>query len=171
MGAIMGNFLFDVIQSMVVHKVDFVLCGGLACVLHGSERTTFDIDIHIRMDEDNILHLIEFARSHGLKPRIPEPLENLMIAEKRNTWKREKGALVYTLTSTDGIVQLDVFLDYPIPYDKLVERAILFEAEGVSFPVSSMEDMLAVKEAISEKRPQDYQDIAFLKEKLEHENK
>lgn len=166
----MGNFLFDVIQNLVVHKVDFVLCGGLACVLHGSERSTFDIDIHIRMDQDNIQRLIEFARSNNLKPRIPEPIENLMNEEKRNSWRRDKGALVYTLTSTDGLVQLDVFLDYPIPYDKLVGKAVFFEAEGITFPVSSVEDMLAVKEGISEKRPQDYQDIAFLKEKLEHEN-
>lgn len=166
----MGNFLFDVIRKLVEHRVDFVLCGGLACVLHGSERSTFDIDIHIRMEEDNIQCLIEFARSSGLKPRIPEPLENLMLADKREAWIREKGAIVYTLIGKDGITQLDVFLDYPIPYEKLVKNAVIFEADGVPIPVSSVADMLRVKEGIPEKRIQDYQDIEFLKGKLRHED-
>lgn len=165
----MGNFLFDVIRDLVAHQVGFVLCGGLACVLHGSDRTTFDLDIHIRMEPDNIERLIRFARERNLQPRIPEPLENLASAEKREQWVHEKGALVYTLTGKDGLVQIDVFLDYPIPFGELASRAVMFEAQGISIPVASMADMLTVKEQIPEKRPQDLQDIAFLRERLHGE--
>ena len=162
----MGNFLFDVIRDLLGHEVDFVLCGGLACVLHGSERTTFDIDIHISMESDNLERLIEFAKKNNMSSRIPEPLENLLSPEKREEWLHTKGALVYTLMSNDGLVQVDVFLDYPIPFSELVNRAVIFEAEGLSIPVASMADMLKAKEHIAEKRPQDLQDIEFLKGRL-----
>lgn len=165
----MGNFLFDVIRDLLNYKVEFVLCGGLACVLHGSDRTTFDIDILVRMERRNLERLIQFAKDRGLNPRVPEPIEHLMLPEKRREWIRGKGALVYTLTSQDGLVQLDIFLDYPIPFEDLVRRADLFEAEGYMIPVASVEDMLEAKQQIREKRPQDLQDIAFLKGRLGHD--
>lgn len=164
----MGNFLFDAIRGLTEHRVDFVLCGGLACVLHGSERTTFDIDILVRMDRDNLQRLIGFVRAHRLTPRIPEPVDSLLNPEKRKQWLLEKGALVYALSGKNGLVQLDVFLDYPIPFAELSSRAVIFEAEGVRIPVSSIPDLLKAKESMNVKRPMDIQDIAFLREKLSH---
>ena len=167
-GTAMGNFLFGVIRGLVEHRVDFVLCGGLACVLHGSERTTFDIDILVRMDEDNLQRLIRFARAHRFTPRIPESLDSLLNPERRKEWIRDKGALVYTLSAERGLAQVDVFLDYPISYPELASRAVVFEAEGVGIPVSSIPDLLKAKESMADKRPRDLQDIAFLRERIEN---
>lgn len=163
----MGNFLFDAIRGLTEHRVDFVLCGGLACVLHGSERTTFDIDILVRMDRDNLQRLIGFVSAHRLTPRIPEPVDSLLNPKKRKQWLQEKGALVYSLFGEKGLVQIDVFLDYPIPFPELASRAVIFEAEGVRIPVSSIPDLLKAKESMDVKRPMDIRDIEFLREKLE----
>lgn len=42
----MENYLLKIITSLVEKDVDFVICGGVACVLQGCERTTFDIDLY-----------------------------------------------------------------------------------------------------------------------------
>jgi hypothetical protein len=47
----MKNFLFDVISELKENEVDFVICGDVACVLQGCERTTFDIDLNILTDK------------------------------------------------------------------------------------------------------------------------
>ncbi len=50
----MRNYLFEVIRAFVESGVDFVVCGGVACVLQGCERTTFDIDIYARLSPENL---------------------------------------------------------------------------------------------------------------------
>jgi hypothetical protein len=37
------------LTALAEHQVDFVICGGLACFIHGSSRNTQDIDICVRM--------------------------------------------------------------------------------------------------------------------------
>ena len=39
----MQNFLFNIIKDLSQRHIDFVVCGGVACILQGCERTTLDI--------------------------------------------------------------------------------------------------------------------------------
>jgi pseudouridine-5'-phosphate glycosidase len=47
----MENFLFDAIACLAKAGVDFVICGGVACILQGSNRNSFDLDISVDMNE------------------------------------------------------------------------------------------------------------------------
>jgi len=40
--------LGQIIPPLVRAKVDFILIGGMAAILHGSARVTFDVDLFIR---------------------------------------------------------------------------------------------------------------------------
>lgn len=55
----MENFLFDAIARLAKVGVDFVICGGVACILQGSNRNSFDLDISIDMNEANLKKLIQ----------------------------------------------------------------------------------------------------------------
>ena len=50
----MNNHLKDILIALAKNKIKFVLCGGVAVVLHGVERLTMDIDVAVSMDEDNL---------------------------------------------------------------------------------------------------------------------
>src|SRR5687767_7419963 len=54
----MLNLLKDVFASFQKHKVEYLVIGGIAAVLHGVPRATFDLDILINPTLDNAQHLL-----------------------------------------------------------------------------------------------------------------
>jgi hypothetical protein len=51
--------LAQVIPPLVRAKVDFILIGGMAAILHGSARVTFDVDVVYSRTQGNIERLAE----------------------------------------------------------------------------------------------------------------
>jgi len=49
----------NVLDALAKYKVDYILIGGVAVMLHGVERLTRDIDIFIKMERNNIQRLRE----------------------------------------------------------------------------------------------------------------
>ena len=166
----MENFLFDAIASLAKAGVDFIICGGIACILQGSNRNSFDLDISVDLDEKNLKKLVTVAKKKQWTPRVPEPIENILVPSKRKQWIEEKHARVFTLNSPDGLLQIDIFLTYPIGFEELKKEADVFEVDGIHFKVSSLHHLLTAKKLIENKRKQDLYDIEMLEELL-HETK
>ena len=55
----MLNQLQDVFKSFQQHSVKYVLIGGVASVLYGVPRATFDLDILIEASSDNAKKLLQ----------------------------------------------------------------------------------------------------------------
>lgn len=163
------NNIWDLIEALTTNKVEFVVCGGVACFLHGVDRATFDLDISISISSDNINKVIYTAKLLGLKPRIPEPIENLLDPVKRELWIKDKGAMVYTLIVPDSIIQLDIFLTYPKSFEELQQNAVIMNIKGIDVAVSSREDLIYAKSKVQPSRKKDQDDIAELKRIIENE--
>jgi hypothetical protein len=58
--------LAQVIPPLVSARVDFILIGGMAAILHGSARVTFDVDVLYSRADGNIQRL-----ANGLSPYKP----------------------------------------------------------------------------------------------------
>ena len=159
----MKNLLFEAIKKLAKENVDFVICGGIACILQGSDRNSLDLDLNINMSQINLTNLVNVAQEMGWKPRVPVPIEDLMDGNKRKQWIEEKNALVFTLLSNDGMLQIDIFLSYPIGFETLKKDANIFEIDDIKFAVSSKEHLIQAKESINPKRQQDDYDINILK--------
>lgn len=156
--------------TLARHDVDFVLCGGVAVILHGVDRrVTNDVDACVRMDRDNLTRLIEAARELDLRPRVPEPLDAILDEEKRRQWIFLKQARVFTLVSTKHPMQLDVFLQYPIRYDLLRNEADAFFVEGQTIRVSNKRHLIEAKSQVQPPRRTDLYDITRLQELLDRE--
>jgi len=160
------NKVRDVLVALVAGGVDYVVCGGLACVLQGVNRVTHDLDLDIALDAENLERFLAVARARSLRPRVPEPLESLADPARRKSWVEEKQAVVFTLVSERGDLVIDVFLQYPIPHDELRDAADPFEIGGVRVAVSSKADLLRAKRAVQPPRKQDLRDIEDLEELL-----
>ena len=166
----MTNHLLELIKRLVEFEIEFVVCGGVACVLQGCDRVTLDVDVYIPMNRDNLTRLVSMANSAGLHPRNPEPIESLLSRERREQWINEKNALVYTLRDSSGMIQLDIFLDYPISWEELRSTSDPFEIDGIRFLVSSRRNLIRAKEAVRPIRAKDIEDIKQLKELISDES-
>lgn len=161
--------LIDLLKALYAHDCRFVVCGGVACVLQGVERATYDLDVLVVMEPDNLQKVLCTAAGLELVPRIPQPAEQLLDPELRQKWKEDKNALVYTFASHNSPLQLDILLDYPISFDDLMQRADLIDIDGCLIPVSSKEDLLTIKKAIEPPRTKDRIDIEELEALLAEE--
>lgn len=155
------------LRVLLEQGVDFVVCGGVACIMHGVSRTTVDIDLAVRLTDDNLRRLIAGVRALGMQPRIPEPMEALLDPQRRQAWIEQKKAVVYTLVSPRHPRQIDVFMEYPIQFDDLKRRANSMVGEGVTVLISSKADLIAAKRFAG--REQDHRDIHDLEKIIRDE--
>jgi predicted nucleotidyltransferase len=139
----------------VSRGVDFVVIGGIAAVLHGSPRATFDLDVCFATDESNLEALGEVLV--GLDARLKGVAENAPFVPDAPTLRRVE---VLTLDTAAG--ELDV-LAKPSGvsrYEALRRRADRFDLGGFSVLVASLEDLIAMKQAAN--RPKDRADVEEL---------
>ena len=67
----------DLLQSLSDEQIEYVVVGGLAVQLHGFLRATFDIDLVLAMNDENLKRFIAVAKRYELVPGIPVPIESL----------------------------------------------------------------------------------------------
>lgn len=159
----------DLLQSLADKQVQYVLVGGLAVQLHGFLRATFDIDLVLAMDDENLARFIDVATHYGLKPGIPVPIDSLRNASQIEQWHREKGMLAFSLREPQaggGVV--DVLVRPDVAFDKLSANAVEGSLFGRRVPIASIEDLLAMKRIAN--RPKDRLDIEALEKILRGED-
>jgi hypothetical protein len=135
--------------------VDFVVVGGIAATLHGSDRNTFDLDICPAVDPANLVALgralVDMdARLRGVDEDVP------FVPDERTL------AHVQLLTLDTSFGPLDVLLrpDGAPAYARLRARAERLDIGTVSVLVASIDDLLAMKRAAG--RDKDQLDIETL---------
>ena len=143
-----------ILRALTERGVDFVVIGGIAAVLHGSARNTFDLDVCFATDPANLKALGDalmalHARLRGVDagPFIPDAA----------TLRRIE---VLTLSTDAG--DLDV-LARPAGaprFAALRRHADRFDLGDFSVLVASVEDLIAMKSAAG--RPKDREAVAEL---------
>jgi predicted nucleotidyltransferase len=147
-------------------KIDYLVVGGLAVNFHGIPRMTYDIDLMIHLEPQNILRLVSKVSSWGYRPKIPVDSQDLADEPKRNSWIQEKGMKAFNFYSeTLPIGEIDLVIDSPIPYEKLKKNSVIIEIEGEKIPVVSVHDLIRLKTAAG--RKQDLADVEHLRVVLE----
>lgn len=145
-----------ILDVLVAHEVDFVLIGGLAAIAHGSARATFDLDVAYGRSDENVERLSRALIELGATLRgAPADLPFRPDPETL------RSGLNFTLTTRAGPVDV---LGEPAGaprYEELSRRASVERISGVRIRVSSIDDLIAMKEAAG--RPQDKLDAAELR--------
>jgi hypothetical protein len=144
-----------ILRRLVERGVDFVVIGGIAAVLQGSARNTFDLDICFATDDVNLAALGDVlvalgARLKGVEEDIPFVLDRRMLRQVE----------LLTLVTSSG--ELDVLSRPPgaPPYQELRRGADRYDLGGFNVSVASVDDLIAMKEAAG--RPKDLLDIEEL---------
>lgn len=151
----------ELLQSLCDAQVDYVLVGGLAVQLHGFLRSTFDIDLVLAMNDENLVRFIDVAKQYGLVPAIPVSIDSLRNADQIEAWYREKGMLAFALREPQiGGGVLDVLVRPDVPFDQLWLNAVAGELYGRRVPIASIDDLLTMKRIAN--RPKDRLDVVAL---------
>lgn len=159
----MQNHLKEILLALAEAKVDFVVAGGVAVVLHGVERLTLDLDLALKMTKENLDRFLQTIHKLELQPRVPVSAETLTDPESIQRIVREKGALVFSFVDLNQpIRQLDVFLTKDLSYDQLAQDALAIELDGNRIKIASLEKMLEIKKGIGSPREKDLTDIREL---------
>jgi len=146
--------------------IDYLVVGGLAVNFHGVPRMTYDIDLMILLEPENVLKLVTKLTQWGYKPKIPIDPRDLADETKRTSWILEKGMKALNFYSeTLPIGEIDILIDTPVPYEELKGRAIRVELQDVKIPTVSIHDLIELK--LRAGRKQDLADVEHLRMVLE----
>ena len=143
----MLNRLQDVFESFQKHEVRYLVIGGIAAVLYGVPRATFDLDILIEATPENTQHLLDALLDAGMGTASLTNVDEILSNEITIFKDRVR---IDVQTSTPGLRFQDAWV-----------RRNTMEYHGQSFYVASREDLILSKEAAG--RDVDLDDVRLLK--------
>jgi Nucleotidyl transferase AbiEii toxin, Type IV TA system len=140
---------------LTIARVDFVVVGGYAAVLHGSPRITQDLDISYSTEPENLRALggvlLELhARLFGVTDDVP------FVPDERTLDRVE----ILTLDTDAGKLDLLTSSAGAPPYRELSARARAYDVAGFVVRIAAIPDLIAMKRAAG--RPKDLVDVLEL---------
>lgn len=158
-----NNHLKEILVKLSEAKIRFIVCGGVAVVLHGVERMTLDLDVSVDMKSDNLNRFLTILERINLTPRAPIPASTLLDSEKIKKIVEEKNALVFTFVDLKNpFRQLDVFLTKEFAFEYLIKSCVEIDVGGYKIFVISKEKLIEMKRSIVPQREKDAIDIKEL---------
>ena len=142
----MLNLLKNVFASLNAHDVRYVVIGGIAAVLYGVPRATFDLDLLIQVTPENAAKLLDALYEAEISSAAlvsPEeiPSNDITVFKDR--------------------IRIDVQTYTPgLHFDTAWERKTTMTYQGQRFYVVSLDDLVASK--IAAGRPKDLEDVQAL---------
>lgn len=77
----------------------YLIVGGLAVAAHGYGRVTFDLDLVVQLQPDNLRRAMQALESLGYRPTLPVQTRQFADAESRDAWIRDKNMVVFQMHS------------------------------------------------------------------------
>jgi predicted nucleotidyltransferase len=152
---------FEKLLPMLVNAgVEFIVVGGVAAILHGSARATYDVDFVYSRTNGNVQRLVDALAPY--KPYLRDAPAGLPYS-----WDARmiRSGLNFTLTTKLGDVDLFGEVAGGETYQDLLTRSVEVEAFGVRFKCVDLPTLIRIKEAAG--RPKDREAIAELRVLLE----
>lgn len=140
--------------------VRFVLVGGFAATIHGSPRTTVDLDIVYARDSDNLSRLSQALAP--ISPYLRGAPRGLPFRLDADTLAR---GLNFTLTTDLGDLDLLGEAAGDGTYENLSKHTMMLSVFGAEVQVVTLEQLIHLKRAAGRKR--DLEALAELEALLE----
>lgn len=141
--------------------VGYAVAGGLAVVLHGVPRLTFDLDVLVDLAPENLERLVAVLGAEGYRPRLPVPLAALADPLERSRWAAERNLVAFTVTHPGRpIEEVDVLLVSPFAWAEVAASLDWRSIEGARVPVLGRALLRRMKLATG--REKDAADAALL---------
>jgi hypothetical protein len=157
----------DILKRLNDHQVEFVLIGGMACVVHGSQVVTQDVDICAPLTLENLRRLCAALQDSHPRFRMSRELRPL----PQNPEELDKFQNLYLLTD---LGQLDVLSEIAGigKYVEVEQHVIQVNLAGNSVRVLDLDALILAKQAMN--APKDRQvflELSAIREHLHHPDK
>lgn len=143
-----------ILRTLDAHAVEYVLIGGIACLMHGASRVTVDADVVASTDGQNLVRLFEALGALGAAVLVSE---RRLAMEAGDPWEVESlrggpGSLcqapAWHFTTDAG--PLDVVFEAAGvgSYHDHLPRAEVRQVFGTRVHVAGLDDLISSKEAL-----------------------
>jgi len=147
------RFLLILLQ----HKVDFIIIGGYAVIYHGYERTTGDLDLWLKPDNDNRDRFIKALKEHGVTQEGIETVNQMDFTKPQVVHIGEKPNKIDFLTHIQGV-----------DFEEAYEKKEFVKLEDIQVPFLHFDHLVISKITLG--RPQDKADIDVLQKIKQHKD-
>ena len=145
----MLNRLKEVFKSFQKHDVKYVVIGGIASILHGVPRATFDLDVLIEPTTDNGQRQLDALLESGIGTAALTTVDKLLENE---------------ITVFKDVVRIDVQTSTPgLTFEEAWDRRIAMKYQDQEFYVLSRADLIKSKRASG--REIDLEDVRLIEKK------
>ena len=147
----------EILELLNRHKVEYIVVGGVAAVIHGVPVTTFDLDALVRVNEDNASRLVGAL----------EDLDARYRAQASTIRPNKKDVLAgghLLLMTRAGPLDVLGFIGDSDRYEDLIAFSSEVAMTIGSFRVLDLEELVRQKQAT--RRPKDRAVLEMLEEVL-----
>jgi predicted nucleotidyltransferase len=146
----------EILRILCGHRVDFVVVGGIAVMVHGYIRNTKDLDIVVRPETLNLSRLSEALAELEAEPR------GVAAINLTDPHQLRPAPLVPIMTNAGplDVVNIEHLAGAPASYDALREAALTVKLGGLEVAVAALRDLIRMKRAAG--REHDLADIEAL---------
>jgi hypothetical protein len=148
----------EILRVLVELEVEFVVIGGIAATLFGSNLRTGDLDVCPRRTPENLDRLAEAlvrlqsrVRTDGVPDGIPFTPDRVLL---------ERVELL-NLTTRFGDFDLSFVPSGTRGFEELWPNRVVFELDDIAVPVAALSDIIRSKEAAG--RPKDREQLPTLR--------
>jgi hypothetical protein len=146
-----SNFL-TILESFQQEGVDFIIIGGVAVILHGMPRYSEDVDIIIRMNDENISKI----RTALSKLYKDESIKEITIDEIKSY------SVLRYVSPFNDIIDIVGNLGEAFNFENIEFQEM--EVDNKIFKIASIKTLIDMKS--NTYREKDMLDLLFLKSKL-----
>ncbi len=146
----------EVLRALDRHGVDYVLIGGLALALYGSNQLTFDVDLVPAAEHANLDRLASAMRELRAKVIVYSDPSEIHLSEP--IWTAQvllDNPFLHLRTRAGDVDLLLRPTGLPDGYDQLVGRSVEVRLHGLVIRVAGLDDIATSKRATG--RPKDLQ--------------
>lgn len=142
------------------------IVGSLAVAAHGYGRVTFDVDLVVQLQPDNVRRAMSALEGLGYRPLVPVSALDFADARTREGWIRDKHMVVLQLHSEQHReTRIDLFVAEPFDFDREYGQALVGDLfRGLQLRFVSLETLIRMKEETG--REKDKEDVRQLKKLL-----
>lgn len=152
----------ELFNSLNDTQIKYLVVGGLAVSLHGIPRSTYDVDLAISFEAENIYLIWNKLNSLGWSPMVPIRMEEFVNPENRRKWRDEKNMVVLSFVNKDKVfLVIDILIENILDFDACYSRRKIVYTNNVPVSVISIDDLINLKTIAG--RQQDQDDIEALK--------
>lgn len=148
----------NILFLLLKHRVEFIIIGGYAVIYHGYERTTSDLDLWLKPDNQNRNKFINALAEHGVVNDHLEMIKTMDFTKPQVLHIGEKPNKIDFLTHIQGLKFVET--------EKKKELLVL---DNRQIPVLHYDHLIITKMVTG--RPQDKADIDKLKKIQQYKNR